>query len=392
MKKLTIKKFGPIEKVEIELKRINVILGPQSSGKSTVLKVACFCDWIERQVTISQEVDKYFDTNFFVRNLVKFHKLDGFMQKFSFIRYETDAIRFEYDAATNKCCYVWANTSKRWNYKRAKIAYIPSERNLVAAIPNWYQVSMKDNNILDFMTEWEFARKNFAMQEKILGLPFSYKYSPSDRGDRIVMTDGHEIDLTNASSGLQSLTPLYIMLKYLTNEFFKEKQTKVEETMLRENLELIIARECTDKPSAKQQDIVNNMLTPYRTDFFIEEPEAHIFPSTQKDFIYSMVWLLNSRKKHFCFMATHSPYIMTALNNMIMAGELIAESMDKAAKIEERFPKRQTLRYNEVAAFSMKDGTIKSIMDEEYKLISADALDSASQEISDDFDFLLNLQ
>ena len=30
--------------------------------------------------------------------------------------------------------------------------------------------------------------------------------------DRIVMEDGQELNLTNASSGLQSLTPLYVML------------------------------------------------------------------------------------------------------------------------------------------------------------------------------------
>lgn len=391
MKKLTIKNFGPIEVVEIDLKRINVILGPQSSGKSTVLKVACFCDWIERQVAISQDPDRFFNASFFVKNLVEFHKLEGFMQRNTVIKYANDSISFAYDAKTNRCTYEWAKGSKKWNYRRTKIAYIPSERNLVAAIPNWYQVSMNNNNILDFMKEWEFARKNFATKEKILGLPFSYRFNPSDKGDHIVMTNGKEVMLTNASSGLQSLTPLYVMLRYLTNEFFKVKQTKVEEAMLRDNLEQIVANECADKTPKKQLEIVDGMLTPCRTDFFIEEPESHIFPSTQKEFIYTLVGLLNGRKRHSCFIATHSPYIMTALNNMILAGELMAESKDKAAKVEKRFTKRQTLAYNEVGAFAMKDGKIESIMDDEFKMISADALDTASQEIADDFNFLLEL-
>lgn len=398
MKKLTIRNFGPIDEVEIELKRVNLILGPQSSGKSTVLKVACFCDWIERQVAISQDPDKYFDVHFFIKNLVEFHKLEGFMQKNSLIRYMNDAIWFEYNAATGKISHSWAKGAKRWSYRRTKIAYIPSERNLVATIPNWYQVSMSNNNILDFMKEWEFARKNFSKKEKLLGLPFSYRYSPSDKGDRIVMAHGKEVQLTNASSGLQSLTPLYIMLRYLTNEFFKETHTKVEESVLRENLKQIVARECVDKTPEKQLEIVDCMLTPYRTDFFIEEPEVHIFPSTQKDFVYSLVSLLNGRKKHFCFLATHSPYIMTAMNNLIQAGELLAAAstgspadMEKVARVQERFPKRQTLTFDEVAAYAMKDGKIESIMDEEFRLISAEALDGASQEIADDFNFLLSL-
>ena len=48
MKHLTIHNFGPIKDVDIELGRINVIIGPQNSGKSTVLKIACYCDWIEK--------------------------------------------------------------------------------------------------------------------------------------------------------------------------------------------------------------------------------------------------------------------------------------------------------------------------------------------------------
>ena len=92
-------------------------------------------------------------------------------------------------------------------------------------------------------------------------------------------------------------------------------------------------------------------MTPSRTDMYIEEPEAHIYPSTQKDFIYSLVNLLNGRRKHFCFIATHSPYILTALNNLIQAAETISESDEKAAKIKDRFPKRQTMPYDEVAAF-----------------------------------------
>ena len=49
------------------------------------------------------------------------------------------------------------------------------------------------------------------------------------------------------------------------------------------------------------------------------------------------------------------------------------------------------LSFDEVAAFEMKEGKIRSIMDEEFKLISADAIDTASQEIGRDFDYLLNL-
>ena len=73
-------------------------------------------------------------------------------------------------------------------------------------------------------------------------------------------------------------------------------------------------------------------------------PEAHIFPSTQKNFVYSLVNMLNGKRKHTCSIATHSPYIMTAFNNVILAGEIIALSKEKTEQVEKVMPKRQTLR------------------------------------------------
>ena len=47
----------------------------------------------------------------------------------TYIRYENDAMSFEYDAKTGECKYSWAKTASRWIYKRTKIAYILSEKS-----------------------------------------------------------------------------------------------------------------------------------------------------------------------------------------------------------------------------------------------------------------------
>lgn len=374
----------------MDLRRVNIIIGPQSSGKSTILKIACFCDWMERQIELTQNPDKYCDSNFFIENLIGFHKLEGYLQQETYIRYENDAVSFDYSEKNKKCTFKW-NEAKRWKYKRTKIAYIPAERNLVAAIPNWYQVNMNKDNILDFMKEWEFARKAFLKGEQILDLPVKYEYNAYNQGDRIKLENGKELDLTVASSGLQALTPLYVMLRYLTSEYYKEAHTNVEQDMLRQNLHEVVAKECAGLTKGEQQNIIDTILTPHHTDLFVEEPEAHIFPSTQKSFVYSLVEMLNGSVQHTCFLATHSPYILTAFNNIILAGETMAMSKEKADKVSVIMPKRQTLCYDEVAAFEMSNGRNHSIMDEDFRLISADAIDAASQEISNDFDYLLNI-
>lgn len=390
MKHLVIRHFGPIKEADMDLRRVNIIIGPQSSGKSTILKIACFCDWMERQIELTQNPDKYCDSNFFIENLIGFHKLEGYLQQETYIRYENDAVSFDYSEKNKKCTFKW-NEVKRWKYKRTKIAYIPAERNLVAAIPNWYQVNMNKDNILDFMKEWEFARKAFLKGEQILDLPVKYEYNAYNQGDRIKLENGKELDLTVASSGLQALTPLYVMLRYLTSEYYKEAHTNVEQDMLRQNLHEVVAKECAGLTKGEQQNIIDTILTPHHTDLFVEEPEAHIFPSTQKSFVYSLVEMLNGNVQHTCFLATHSPYILTAFNNIILAGETMAMSKEKADKVSVIMPKRQTLCYDEVAAFEMSNGRNHSIMDEDFRLISADAIDAASQEISNDFDYLLNI-
>lgn len=374
----------------MDLRRVNIIIGPQSSGKSTILKIACFCDWMERQIELTQNPDKYCDSNFFIENLIGFHKLEGYLQQETYIRYVNDAVSFDYSEKNKKCTFKW-NEAKRWKYKRTKIAYIPAERNLVAAIPNWYQVNMNKDNILDFMKEWEFARKAFLKGEQILDLPVKYEYNAYNQGDRIKLENGKELDLTVASSGLQALTPLYVMLRYLTSEYYKEAHTNVEQDMLRQNLHEVVAKECAGLTKGEQQNIIDTILTPHHTDLFVEEPEAHIFPSTQKSFVYSLVEMLNGNVQHTCFLATHSPYFLTAFNNIILAGETMAMSKEKADKVSVIMPKRQTLCYDEVAAFEMSNGRNHSIMDEDFRLISADAIDAASQEISNDFDYLLNI-
>ena len=43
------------------LKRINVVIGPQSAGKSCILKIACFCAWAEKRIQLEQGKNDFAD-------------------------------------------------------------------------------------------------------------------------------------------------------------------------------------------------------------------------------------------------------------------------------------------------------------------------------------------
>ena len=92
MTKISIQNIGPITNVEIELNKINILMGPQSSGKSTIAKIMSYCQWVEKRYILDGEF-KY-DVS---EQLLDFHRLSEnyFSEKSSF-EYESDFIKISY--------------------------------------------------------------------------------------------------------------------------------------------------------------------------------------------------------------------------------------------------------------------------------------------------------
>lgn len=302
MKHLVIHNLGPLKEADVELKHINVIIGSQSSGKSCVLKTACYCTWVEKRIELTQTSDFFAKDGNFLKELERFHKLKGYIKPDTFISYESDYMAFSYDNATNTFKFEWKEG--RWNYRRSKVTYIPAERNLVAAIPNWFQVKFADDNIRDFMADWETARQATQEDITVLNLGVSYHYDANTKSDRVKVSDDVTLDFTNTSSGLQSVIPLFVHLSHIT----KIRHDRIESfANLQENSILLAKLDEEDK-----KDVYTNYVHTHHCDIFLEEPEANLFPPTQSNLVE---WLLNKTKgDHSCnlFIATHSPYILNA--------------------------------------------------------------------------------
>lgn len=302
MKHLVIHNLGPLKEADVELKHINVIIGSQSSGKSCVLKTACYCTWVEKRIELTQTSDFFAKDGNFLKELERFHKLKGYIKPDTFISYESDYMAFSYDNATNTFKFEWKEG--RWNYRRSKVTYIPAERNLVAAIPNWFQVKFADDNIRDFMADWETARQATQEDITVLNLGVSYHYDANTKSDRVKVSDDVTLDFTNTSSGLQSVIPLFVHLSHIT----KIRHDRIESfANLQENSILLAKLDEEDKKNA----YINYVHT-HHCDIFLEEPEANLFPPTQSNLVE---WLLNKTKGDHSsnlFIATHSPYILNA--------------------------------------------------------------------------------
>jgi AAA15 family ATPase/GTPase len=188
--KLSVKNFGPIKAANLELTRVNVFVGPQSSGKSTILKIASFCNWLEKQIQLSQNPLEWATPQTVKDNLLTFHRLEGFADVNSEILFKSETmainIRFK-EKSQIGVDFEWSK-SKHWNYTRTKNTYIPAERNIVAAIPNWMDINFdRFNNVRNYMAEWGISRKLFDKKNKldILDMGVSYFYDQSDETDKI---------------------------------------------------------------------------------------------------------------------------------------------------------------------------------------------------------------
>lgn len=101
MPKVRIKNIGPIvDTGDIALSAVMLIVGKQSSGKSTFMKILCFCRWIEKRIMLDGEnlLKKYTHYGRFLKELKKFHRFDdAFFAADSYIFYDGDCLTIEMD-------------------------------------------------------------------------------------------------------------------------------------------------------------------------------------------------------------------------------------------------------------------------------------------------------
>lgn len=119
----------------------------------------------------------------------------------------------------------------------------------------------------------------------------------------------------------------------------------------------------------------------------IEEPEAHLFPKAQRKIVNLIALMVNTTKSKV-MMTTHSPYILTAANILLYS-----------RKVEEKWssgtdtiiPRNLRLSYEKTAAYKVggKDRTIVSLLDEETHMIDANYIDSVSEIINEELERLL---
>lgn len=414
--KLIINNFLVIKKATIEVKKVNIIIGPQANGKSLIAKLLHYFKSIGQEILDGirknkgkRELDK---------SLIEF--FEGRFPRYSWegtsfsINYETNNIYIKITGKKNsssktKLSIEYSDAiTKAYNSRRkifirkidehrrnkqplqktdqfeSRIFYediilplressiseifgsptfIPATRSFFANLQKNIFTFLASNldidpYLKDFGSLYERSKRWYKDKyfidkkkhketlddvQKAIESIISGDYESHDEQDWIV-NNGRKINLANASSGQQEALPMLLTLCVWP--------------MVRAHEESM---------------------------YFIEEPEAHLFPTSQGHVI-SIISQFYSKIGTKFFITTHSPYIISALNNFIMADEKISEGAITEADFIQINGGGRPIKFDDVSAYSMSNGEAKSICDEEYKMVGASMLDG----ISEHFESVMN--
>lgn len=341
MRHLIIRNFGPLQEVDIELGGVNLIIGLQGSGKSCVMMTACYCAWVQKRISLRQSAKEFENGTDFIDIMTSYYHAKGYIHEDTFIGYATKYMEFSYSHSDKKFIHKWKG--QRWNYRRPKVSYVPAERNMVSLVSNWNRLETKYDSILDFKEDWDTARRYVKKEKNVLGMGVSYEYDESSDTNAIITADGKMIELTNSSSGIQSLIPQFVHIDYVTKGIYdaekNDKDKSFSEKQIVTNLLDILYKRIykeEEHDNIGKKDIVHfegkdyifhskdaaqqfhreakNFLYTDHAEVFLEEPESNLFPPTQFQLMNWIVELSQEKEhKNFFFIATHSPYILNHL-------------------------------------------------------------------------------
>lgn len=336
---LIVKNFGPIKDVLIEIKNINIFIGTTSSGKSTIAKLISI--FKSGHLFFNHEPDVQF------RKLLTNYNIDFNITKDTHIRYSIDDKYYELKDSNLTTNVGIFGTENNFNP-----IYIPAERvffstlsqsifsliNSDISLPKW---------LIDFGAKFEKARsaiKSF----RIDFLNATYEYR--DGADYIDLPNSTSIKLGQASSGIQSIIPLLLVIQNNTQ-------------------------------NGKEEDDI----------FVVEEPELNLYPSSQKDLIEFIISRINKSNDKL-IVTTHSPYLLTSIDNLIQAGNVAKDKPQLIKEVEKLISPSLWINYSNVACYYFNDGKAKSTLDAELRSIGPSNIDDVSTELSETFEKLLTLK
>ncbi len=418
MERLKVKDFLAIKEADFNVKKFNVIIGKQATGKSTLTRLIHF--FRESLKECLNSVAFHGNLNFekiFINNLYSY--FPGYLwenQKFN-INYKIEDVEIELSNNISTLQITVNETFKelllitKKFYKEIKAVkkdpflfsrfdlirwYLNPENKLNKFKKSFYKIYVEENfyipagrsffltirantYTLSYISELKklnldptlhqfgiLFERGIYLFDKIIGKNKEFNDFLIDLNSicggnlisysnnvYIELENGLKIKIENTSSGYQEIIPALVV--FLTHSLEGKLEDKVEDNI-----------------------VFNDLFT-------IEEPEAHLFPETQRDVIFFISKVCNTFNKSV-IITTHSPYILSAFNILLLANDIVNEKNKE--KIEKIIGKNAAIKFEDIEAYTIEDGILKSFLNHETKLLDTNIIDKATEAFEDLFDKL----
>lgn len=364
MSSIIIRNFGAIKEHSspIEIKKVTFFIGNQGSGKSTVAKLIATFMWIEKALVRGDYNKKWFRRkNRFKNTFLPYHRIENYLKENTFIRYEGEAYIITYE---NKLLQL--EEKKNNDYSLPQIMYVPSERNFIAYVKSPKELKLSSEALKEFLTEFDNSKEIV----KNLSLPINKAALDYDKLNETLNLKGedYKIKLTEASSGFQSFAPIYMVSNYLVNMIKKDSGIKVsmsgeEINRFRKEIEQLYK----DKHLSDEQKRIAISVLPQKfnkTSFIniVEEPEQNLFPTSQRDMLYSLLKINNEIAANKLIITTHSPYLVNYVSVAVEAGKLKqGATAGKEEQLNAIVPISSAINTDDLVIYQLneKEGSVK---------------------------------
>ena len=403
---------------ELPIKRVTLFLGPQGAGKSTLMKILCYCRWVEKEIMKDlKNKDWYTHYKRFFKGLSEFHRLpQSFFSSDSSIVYKGDLVAIIWSLGKNKGNAKVSVSKSDFARRRhnPKLAFIPAERNLVSAVQNIdrnYRSNSRDV-LFNFILELEEAKQAYTIDNKLaLSIMPGLSYYQSEGTNLIWHEEGqYVLNAFYVASGIQSAFPVDVISSYLHTQVGRLSPMSMSELSA-----VLLGLLSTGE---KLPDDISDRLSRLEKSFlyssmqlYIEEPEQNLFPESQRRLMFRLLQIISSVKEmekkawaepyaSSLVFTTHSPYLLSVINTQFAVARARLDLKENSEGFSEKEQERRlaeldalqqkhrlddiNLTIDEYAAYFVEPGgTLKNLIDPEFPMVSGVDLDGVSDWVED---------
>ena len=395
-KLLKIQNFGPVgtgydrNDGFIDFSKVMVLCGPQGAGKSCVAKLFSTFSWIEKALVRGDFSIKYLTSySRFANSYCAYQNIQNYFKPDSLLHYKGEAYEMIYEHGR-----LTVKAVKGGNYLRPQITYIPAERNILSVLEKAENVKGLPPALATMMDEFTAASRNMKGNIELPVNHVRYRYDKLNKMAWIE-SDDYSVRLSETSSGMQSVTPLYIVLDYLgrnigVNDTSKSQKEREE---IKKRIDELLKDDALDAETRKLligsiSDTSNKYLLS-----IVEEPEQNLYPSSQRHILNALL-ALNAAEYNQLVMTTHSPYIINYLSLAIKAGKVLEHlPSEKVEQLERVVPVASVVNGDDVNVLEIaEDGSISDLVKYEGMPSDENLLNMFLAECNDLFGALLELE